>query len=386
MVSLSATRVSPAKSLDLGEQLRVAEVDTLSGWAEEWDQLSNHALIASPFLRSWWLDGVNTGRACYVLVYSDRGLVGGVALERRRRMFGVERYVALGSGKLCPDHLDLVAAPERLEDVMGIIRSWFQAKGARTLRAEGLVENSHLGRAIPASRVQATDVAIYASLPSSYAEYLRTRSKSRRQHLRRAARRFEADGFTFRRVEGAMVEAVLPAFWTLHACRAERQELLAHRKRIDRAVSAGAARGEVVAYVAEYGDETVAVYLTFQAQSRTCSYQLARRLGRDYDGIGNRMRDFAIEDACDHGRSEMDFLRGAEFHKLAFASQRRTLCTLSAAHGLRGRLILTAADAAAAWRTRVASAYRVLRHVATRRARSSNRVTRQGTAAGTRTP
>ena len=42
-----------------------------------------------------------------VLVVEDAALVGGLALERVRRL-GVSRYRFAGSGALCPDHLDLL--------------------------------------------------------------------------------------------------------------------------------------------------------------------------------------------------------------------------------------------------------------------------------------
>jgi len=82
---------------------------TLGVWRDSWDALVECAPVPSPFLRSWWLEGVGGANVRFVLVVDDGLLIGGLALERRRCM-GLSQYRFASSGVLCPDHLDLLTA------------------------------------------------------------------------------------------------------------------------------------------------------------------------------------------------------------------------------------------------------------------------------------
>ena len=95
------------------------DVPRLDGWAAQWDQLVDSSPLPSPFLRSWWLTGVGGPGRHFLLVVDGAQLLGGLALERRHPMLSVRM---MGDGSLCPDHLDLLAAPGHEAAVVSLLR------------------------------------------------------------------------------------------------------------------------------------------------------------------------------------------------------------------------------------------------------------------------
>ena len=87
-------------------ELTIIEQPLLGRYAPAWDALVDQAPLPTPFLRSWWLEHTSSGRPVFVLVLDGETLIGGVALQEERRLGGT-RLRFMGSGPLCPDHLDL---------------------------------------------------------------------------------------------------------------------------------------------------------------------------------------------------------------------------------------------------------------------------------------
>jgi hypothetical protein len=61
--SLTARRPRPGDTMP-----RVVVSTRLDHWAVAWDELVDLQPLASPFLRSWWLEATARGRPCFVLV------------------------------------------------------------------------------------------------------------------------------------------------------------------------------------------------------------------------------------------------------------------------------------------------------------------------------
>src|SRR5215475_940876 len=97
------------------------DVPRLNGWAAQWDQLVDSSPVPSPFLRSWWLTGAGGPGRHFLLIVAGTDLVGGLAVEQRHRMASIRM---MGDGSLCPDHLDLLAAPGHETAVVGQLREW----------------------------------------------------------------------------------------------------------------------------------------------------------------------------------------------------------------------------------------------------------------------
>lgn len=318
----------------------VVIADELGCHAAAWDALGAAAPLASPFLRSWWFAGLDAARTpCFVLVHHDGRLVGGLALQRRR-VLGVDLLTALGGGRLCPDHLDLVADPAHEAAVVDALGSWFRGRGSRVLDLDGLQEDARVIAALPRARVAATDVAPYEPLPADPADYRRARGSRFHTKAGRGRRRLERAGVVFRRTPDAQVPAALDDFDALHGVREERQELLRHRAEIRAFVLAGVTAGEVRVYETVRDDVRHAVLIGFTTGGRWATYQLARTLDHDLRDVGTVLHIAAIEDACTTGLTEVDFLRGSESYKATFTTRARPLLRVRAAHGLRGRLVL----------------------------------------------
>ena len=330
----------------------------LTGYADAWDALVSDNPLASPFLRSWWLEAVDEGRASHLLVLSDGALVGGVPLARDR-VLGIPRYRFAGQGVLCPDHLDLLALPGREEEVVLAIRTWFAAPGQRILDLAGLRDGSLLARAVGGAP-ERLDVAPFEPLPGDGSDYLAGRSANFRRSVRRAERRLTAAGITHRRVVLTDLPGALAAFRALQDDRDGRGPLLDALPTLAQALAAGLERGEARVDVLETSAEVVAVSLAFTVAGRLSLYQMARSLEHEHRSAATVLLHRVISDATSEGCREVDLLRGDEDYKSSYADSHRDLFRLRVGHGRAGRgvvvahsLAVSAIRRARRWRSRV---------------------------------
>jgi CelD/BcsL family acetyltransferase involved in cellulose biosynthesis len=312
---------------------RVELSSTLGEWAASWDDLVLQAPVPSPFLRSWWLRGIETSRSRYLLIFDRDLLIGGLALEIGSRL-GVPWYRLAGAGRLCPDHLDLVAATDRRAVVVDAVRTWFTGRGNRLLDANGVVADSLLSAALPKAVERQVDVAPYEPLTDAHA-YARDRSASFRRNVKRRTKHLADHGVTLLAPEDIRPPEALDAFAALHNARDDRAELMAVWERLRRALAAGAECGEVRFHVARTAESAVGVAVCFAVGGRLAFYQNARSLDPRFSGVGTVLDYTAICAAADSGTSEVDLLRGDEEYKRRFVSHQRTLYRLTASHGVR---------------------------------------------------
>ena len=173
------------------------DVPDLDGWAAQWDQLVDSSPLPSPFLRSWWLTGTGGPGRHFLLVVDGAQLLGGLALEQRHRMLSIRM---MGDGSLCPDHLDLLAAPGHEAAVVSLLRDWLCRPGGRLLDLRGIRAGSRLIEALPGRvRREPMAAAPFTPLPDSPEAYratlptqFRTNLRGRRQAPR--GRRRDASG------------------------------------------------------------------------------------------------------------------------------------------------------------------------------------------------
>lgn len=323
--------------------LCVAIRPRLDHYRDAWDSLGARQPVPSPFQRSWWLEGVGRNTT-YVLVVDGDRLVGGLAL-RERRVAGVLRYAAPGPAVLCPDHLDLVAAPGSEEAVASVVGEWFARPGQRVLDLRGVADDSLLARALGVVP-ERLDVAPYQSLPAPPETFLTGRSANFRRSVRRAAKSLASKGIEHRCVSPADLPDAFEAFGSLHEDREGRGPLLAQMPALTRAVTDGVAAGEARVDVLAAGSDVVAVSLAFVVAGRLSLYQVARSLDRAHDGAGNVLLVAVIEDAVTGGCHEVDLLRGGEGYKSSFADATRVVGRLRAAQGGGARAQVAAEDAA----------------------------------------
>jgi CelD/BcsL family acetyltransferase involved in cellulose biosynthesis len=323
----------------------VLVTERLAEYSAAWDRLVDIAPLPSPFLRSWWLEEMARGRAArYVLVTRDGELIGGLALEERRR-FGLPVLRELGAGPLCPDHIDLVAAEGQGEVVATALRAWLHRRGPRLIDLTGVVEGHRLGSALGTGvSVTEEEAAPWVPLPAGFDQFQDSLPRSLRTSIRRSTAKLGRQGHVdFRVVPGDRFEDSLTRLRVLHAGQfGPDSGLIVEFERFASAARAGAAVGECQLFELWVGDEVAAVDVVFTVGRRMSYYQGGRSLDDRFGGAGTVLMSGGFSWACEHGFQEVDFLRGTEPYKMQWADRRRRLQRLRVGVGVAGRATLGA--------------------------------------------
>ncbi|NLA34407.1 MAG: GNAT family N-acetyltransferase [Actinobacteria bacterium] len=330
-------------------------VQGLEGNAVAWDALVDQMELPSPFLRSWWLDAVAASlpagvEAQIVLVLDGAELIGGLALQRTT-VRGVEVLSLLGSGPLEPDHLDVVAAPDRRAEVGAALRSWMGRPGSRMFDLRGVAGGSTLVDVVPGwGEVTEQEVAPFVPLPASPEEYLAARGGRTRSTVKRTAKRLAAAGVEFREIDSAdpvAVEGALETLAGLHDGRwGDASGFLAAWTPFSAAVRAGAAVGEVrFGELVDSSGTPIAIEVDFVIGGRTSFYQAGRLTDHDFRGSGSVLRYRIISAAIERGDHEFDLLRGGENYKAEWASTQRALLRIRRGVGPLGKALVGVARA-----------------------------------------
>jgi hypothetical protein len=191
----------------------------LNQWARQWDQFVGLSPLPSPFLRSWCLTGAGGRRRRFLLVVQDDRLLGGLALEERRRL-DLPCLRMMGSGPLCPDHLDLLAVPGHEDTVVRAVHAWLCRPGARLIDLEGIPPGSPLIRALPGPGPSRATRRRPVGTPSVTADaYLAARPPGFRRNLRKARARLSAQGAAYRINRGQPAIRSLETVRCLHAAQ-----------------------------------------------------------------------------------------------------------------------------------------------------------------------
>ena len=325
-------------------------VRQLGADAERWDELVAGLDLASPFLRSWWVDHAAVGEPTIVLVHEAGRLLGGLALQRQD-FHGCDRLSVLGGGALAPDHIDLVADPADRDPVARAVVAWLERPGGRIIDLEGVRVGSVLvtllGGSRPERRVAVIDPAPYVMLPASSAEYLASRPGKSRSTISRTDKRLTKAGVTFRVRPAAEIDDALVTLRALHDGRwATESGFLEQWEAFEAAARAGAARGEVVfsELIAPDG-RVIATEVDLVVAGRVAFYQAGRLTDHDYRGSGSMLKARIIAAAIDAGATEFDLLRGDEPYKTEWADAQRPLVRIQMAVGPMARALLSGSQA-----------------------------------------
>ena len=315
-----------------------------------WDALVDAQDLPTPFLQSWWVAEAASGTPVVLLCLDAGELVGGAAFEVDRVGRGplsVQRVRTLGQGTLAPDHLDLIAAPGRGDEVLERVVGWLRRPGSRLVDLDGLAAGGRLAHALAADEVARLG-APWAPLPEDAAAYLAERPGQLRSTISRSRKRLAKAGVTSRQVPADDAGPALEALARLHDGRwAGDSGFLDAWERFERAARRGIASGAVTVHELRTAeDEVIAVELDLVAGDRIAFYQAGRSTDRDWRGAGSVLKADVIARAVTDGRHEYDLLRGDESYKSDWASQRRELVRVRFGVGPMGRSL---AAAAAGW-------------------------------------
>jgi CelD/BcsL family acetyltransferase involved in cellulose biosynthesis len=246
----------------------------------------------------------------------------------------------MGDGSLCPDHLDLLAAPGHEAEVVSLIRDWMCRPGARFLDLKGIRAGSRLIEALPGRvRREPMSVAPFTPLPDSPEAYRATLSQQFRKNLRASAKRLAAEGVTHQTIRGRAVLQGLDTLRELHRSQwGSRSDFLPVFDRFAAGFAGGCAADEVVVHELRNDSLVVATVTAFEVAGRMSLYQSARLTDRRWRDATIVLLAAIIDDACARGFSEVDFLRGDEPYKRRFTPDHREMMRLVAGQGIPGRV------------------------------------------------
>lgn len=317
---------------------QLVEVSQLDGWATQWDRLVDEAPLPSPFLRSWWLTGAGGPQRCFVLAVAGERLVGGLAVDRRGWP-GLDLVLMMGDGRLCPDHMDLVAAPGEEDVVIGLLADWFRRPGGRFVELAGVPGDSRVRRALPGTaRCVPFAVAPWIPLPGDASTYLAGLSSQLRRNIRRATARVAAEGASHRSKRGPSAVESLGTLRAMHVAQwGSSSRFLTQFDRFAAACRLGVEADEVVVHELATDETVVSIVVSFEVAGRVSLYQSARLMDARWRNGMTVLLAAIISDACDRGFREVDLLRGEEPYKGGLAPERRELFKLLAASGTTGQ-------------------------------------------------
>ena len=313
------------------------DVTDLGDWSIPWDRLVDASPLPSPFLRSWWLSGTGGSGRHFLLVVDQAQLIGGLALEQHNPISSIR---VMGDGSLCPDHVDLLAAPGQESAVVGVLRNWLCRPGSRLFDLRGVPAGSPLAGVLP-GRVRREPVAAapFALLPESPEAFRATLPAQFRRNLRKSGARLEDEGVYHRVIRGPAILASLETLRELHRAQWEgRSQFLPVFDRFVAGCTGGIAVDEVVVHELATDDLVVAIVLAFEVAGRVSLYQSARRTDPRWRDVTTALLAAIIDDACVRGCTEVDFLRGEESYKGRFTTTQREMCRLVAAKGVTGHV------------------------------------------------
>ena len=246
----------------------------------------------------------------------------------------------MGDGALCPDHLDLLAAPGYEAAVVSLLRGWLCRPGERLLDLRGIRAGSQLIEALPGRvRRELMAVSPLAPLPDSPEAYRATLPAQFRKNLRVSAKRLAAEGVTHQVIRGEAVLQSLDTLRELHQSQwGSRSNFLPVFDRFTAGFAGGCAADEVVVHELGNDNLVVATVTAFEVAGRVSLYQSARLTERRWRDATTVLLAAIIDDACARGFNEVDFLRGDEPYKGRFAPNHREMLRLVAGKGAVGRL------------------------------------------------
>jgi CelD/BcsL family acetyltransferase involved in cellulose biosynthesis len=314
----------------------------LGHWAEQWDRLIDRSPLPSPFMRSWWLTGTAGPGHQFVLVVQGDVLMGGIALERRRRL-GLPFLTMMGAGPLCPDHLDLLADPGHEDDVETSLGAWLRRSGTRVLDLEGVDDGSLLISALPAPvHRELLAVAPWTALPADPDTYLAARPALFRRNVRRASSRLAAEGANHQVKRGSAAIASLDTLRRLHYAQwGNRSRFLPSFDRFVTGCRLAAEVDEIAVHELATVESVIAIVVVFEVAGRISLYQSARLIEARWRDAMVVLLYAIIRDACTRGFTEVDFLRGDESYKNNFAPEQRQLLRLRVANSKFAREVLS---------------------------------------------
>ncbi len=342
--AIGAVRVEP-----------VTVAGALAGIREEWEALraaSGAGIFLSwEWMATWW-DHYRAGRELWLLAIRELagGLVGLAPFMRGvRRYRGIPwRAVELvgAGGEVSPEHLDLLARPDRAAAVGAAVWAHLGARPAwdvlvlDSLAAEpgaacALAEAA--GRDGLAWERAPRSACPFVALPATWEAYLAGRGAATRYDVGRKARALSRryDVKLERADDVRDLDAAMEALFDLHAARWRSRgdsgsfERDPRNRPFHRAMAAAACRrGWLRLYFLMVDGRRAAGFLGYEVGGRLSYYQLGWDPAWGRWSVGTVLLAEVLRDAIARGVTEFDFLRADERYKTRLADGARQTGTL----------------------------------------------------------
>jgi CelD/BcsL family acetyltransferase involved in cellulose biosynthesis len=328
----------------------------------EWNALAANQVktifMTHLWLEEWWRVFGAEYQIWTLLARENGILIGILPLMLAKEKLGVRKLRFMGAGEVTPNHLDIIAAPQKRDRVIQAFISYFSQNTSDWdvleldkipqdspsmealkdgLRSQGLLIKTAVSATCP-----------YADLPGSFDEYLRSRSPKTQEGFRYAKRRIAKDfpgmylGIAASTEE---VEKVMATLMQLHQNRwlqkgysgafASKRTINFHYAVARKALESNHLRlyylqinNEIIAVIYCYRVEDCVQYYLGGFDERWAKYS-----------PGNIINMFALEQSILTGARRFDFLEGEENYKQHWMTHNyENFIVMAFRPNLRGRM------------------------------------------------
>lgn len=329
--------------------------ETLMPISREWDELLSESVTDAPFLRfdylrDWWqtLGGGEWPQAELTVVAAREAgrLVGVAPLFQTVNRDGESALMLLGSIEIS-DYLDLIVRPADLSRFVTGLLDFLASRvtsGWRALDWYNLPEASPTLAAFEADASargwtfmrEVYQPAPYIPLPADFETYLAGIDKKQRHEIRRKMRRAAESEIPVRWYlveDESALEAEMEAFFALMSQDPAKEKFLTEpmRRQMLAAARTALRGGWLWLAFLEVGGKKAAGAFNFDYGNRLWGYNSGVDRAFNEFSPGWVLLAHTLQWACEHGRSEFDFMRGNEEYKYRFGGKDRRV--------MRGRVI-----------------------------------------------
>lgn len=320
--------------------------------ADDWNCLAAQVPIPSIFLtwewtETWWGHFGAPYTSCLLFVERGEDLLAVLPLARRRvgprrdGLFGRVLFLC-GSEEVCPDHLDLLAAPGVAPECLAAIihylrtteRAWDVVDLSGVAAGGNLDQHRGLIKATFFVRSSILAFAPYVTIDGTSAGHPQRSNAKKRSNLNRRVRLLEQEGARYIVVSAPVAGRFMNEFFALHARRAAAKKirstfagdrLLAfHQEVLERTGTRGWHWNRQL----RANDRMVAAIYGYLFSGRMSYYQIAIDPDWDRWSPGTLLIHLSLADAQGSGVREYDFLRGEEEYKERWATGKRPVLRL----------------------------------------------------------
>ena len=306
-----------------------------NGLADEWRALFTEAqppagpFVTPEFQTAWWDIFQPGGSPDLTTVREDGRLVGVIPLRVDNGRVGL-----VGDFEVC-DYMDILAAPDHEEAVVGVLLDRFEALGSSSADLRGFASSSATLRLLPDKakargwqvEEQREAVCPVVDLPADWQSYTSGLRRKYRHEVRRKLRNLR-DGKAIVDIEvirdADAARERLPDFLTMMTTsRGDKAEFMTDQMAtfFGELVERLAPHGRIELYFLLLDDKPVATVLCFVC----CGQLMLYNSGYDPDyrslSVGIASKVFCLREAIDEGREAVNFLRGDEEYKFQMGAE-----------------------------------------------------------------